>query len=64
VVDLDENGTEAAAATAVVEAGTDSGEPPPEPLDFVADRPFVFAIYDHDTDAILFVGRILDPRAD
>jgi serpin B len=57
-VSIDEKGTEAAAATAVV-VGTTSV---PEPATLVVDRPFVFFIRDRPTGAILFVGRVLDPR--
>jgi serpin B len=57
-VGIDEAGTEAAAATAVV-VGTTSV---PEPHTLVVDRPFLFAIRDRPTGAILFVGRVVDPR--
>jgi serpin B len=55
---IDENGTEAAAATAVV-VGTTSA---PEPATLAVDKPFVFFIRDRLTGAILFVGRVVDPR--
>jgi len=54
-VKVDEAGTEAAAATGVV-VGNDS-----EPLSVIADRPFLFAIRDDLTGAILFLGRVTDP---
>ncbi|MGQ9545660.1 MAG: serpin family protein [Dehalococcoidia bacterium] len=57
-VSVDEAGTEAAAATAVImpTAG------PPEPLvEVTMDRPFIFLIRDIETGAILFVGRVLNP---
>lgn len=57
-VKLDEQGTEAAAATGVV-MGVESA--PQDPFSFVADRPFVFVIRDRPTDAVLFVGRVVDP---
>lgn len=57
-VSIDEKGTEAAAATAVV-VGTTSV---PEPATLVVDKPFVFFIRDRPTGAILFVGRVVDPR--
>jgi len=57
-VAVDEAGTEAAAATAVVVAG--SG--PPEPATFHADRPFLFLIEDRPTGTVLFLGRVVDPR--
>jgi serpin B len=57
-IDVDEKGTEAAAATAVemVAAGA-----PAEPVELVVDRPFIFALRDLDTGAILFLGRITEP---
>jgi serpin B len=59
-IDVTEDGTEAAAATAV-EFATTSG-PPPNPEVFRVDRPFLFYIVDDATGAILFQGRIVDPR--
>jgi serpin B len=56
-VSVNEEGTEAAAATAVG-GGTTSVGP-----SFVADHPFLFIIYDHVTDCMLFVGRVSDPSA-
>jgi serpin B len=63
-IDLDENGTEAAAATAVVmEMATamPSRTPPPPPIYFTADHPFLFLIRDNASGAILFMGRVIDP---
>ena len=57
-VSVDEEGTEAAAATAVI-VGTTSVPPPPIPV--TLDRPFIFLIRDIPTGAILFVGRVVDP---
>jgi len=57
-IDVDENGTEAAAATAVVMRATAM---PAEPVAFRADRPFLFALRDVPTGAILFLGRVGDP---
>jgi serpin B len=59
-VTVDEKGTEAAAATAVI-MGTASAHLPPPILR--VDRPFVFAIRDDKTGAILFMGRVTDPTA-
>ena len=56
---LDEKGTEAAAATAVV-AGPPSV---PEFQPVTIDRPFLFFLRDRPTGAILFVGRITDAAA-
>ncbi len=57
-VAVDEEGTEAAAATAVdvVESG-----PPPDPPVVTVDRPFIFLIRDKPTGSILFLGRVTDP---
>lgn len=56
-VAVDEQGTEAAAATAVV-GGTDSVKPFAE---ITFDRPFIFAIFDEPTGQILFLGQLADP---
>ncbi|MCI0456905.1 MAG: serpin family protein [Gemmataceae bacterium] len=56
-VDVNEAGTEAAAATAVVI----ERESAPPPATFRADRPFVFLIRDNRTGSILFVGRVSNP---
>ncbi len=60
-VSVDENGTEAAAATAVIMVL--SAQPIDPPVNFNIDRPFVFLIRDIATDSILFVGRVLNPEA-
>lgn len=56
---VNENGTEAAAATAVV-VGVKSIPPPP--IEVAVDRPFIFLIRDIATNTTLFVGRVMDPR--
>ena len=56
---VDEAGTEAAAATAVI-IGTTSV--PTHIPRFVADRPFVYCIRDTQTGVILFMGKVEDPR--
>lgn len=56
-VDVNEEGTEAAAATAVVVA------PQSAPPSFRADRPFLFLIRDTKSGAILFLGRVMNPKA-
>lgn len=53
---VDEKGTEAAAATAVV-----IGTPSVPESSIVFDRPFLFLIVDQATQSVLFVGRVLDP---
>lgn len=60
-VAVDETGTEAAAATAVVM--TRSSAVPRETIELRVDRPFLFAIYDRATATILFLGRVTDPAA-
>ncbi len=60
-VAVDEEGTEAAAATAVIVG--ESAMPPEPEVEFTADRPFIFLIRDIETGTILFVGRTLDPSA-
>jgi len=57
-VAVDEEGTEAAAATAVIVGLTAA---PSASLVVTVDRPFVFLIRDIETGAILFVGRVLNP---
>jgi len=57
-IDVNEEGTEAAAATAVV---LGSRSLPPEPLIFRADHPFLFLIRENQTGSILFIGRVLKP---
>jgi len=61
-VDVDENGTEAAAATAVIMMKA-SMPSPGEPVVFRADHPFLFLIRDRTTGSVLFVGRLCDPTA-
>jgi serpin B len=55
-VDVNEQGTEAAAATAVV-----MNRSLPRYVDFTADHPFVFCILDASSESVLFVGRVMDP---
>jgi serpin B len=61
-VDVNEEGTEAAAATGVV-VGVTSVAPPPTPKYFKADHPFLFFIRDQKTGSILFLGRLETPKA-
>ncbi len=57
-VDVNEEGTEAAAATGVVMRLTSVEAPPPV---FRADHPFIFLIRDNHTGSILFIGRVANP---
>jgi serpin B len=60
---LDEKGTEAAAATAVIMARPTSAViEKPKPVEVRVDRPFVFAIQHRTSGACLFLGRVTDPR--
>lgn len=59
-VEVDENGTEAAAATAVV-MRLKSVMPDPEYVTFRADHPFFYYIKENSTGTILFAGRVTDP---
>jgi serpin B len=62
---LDEKGTEAAAATAVVMfSGMGVSEKPKPPVEVRAERPFLFAIQHVESGACLFLGRVTDPRSE
>jgi serpin B len=58
-LDVDEEGTEAAAVTGIGVVGTTSVPPPP--LEFIVDRPFLFVLRDEHSGAELFVGSIRKP---
>ncbi|HEX4039776.1 MAG TPA: serpin family protein [Acidobacteriaceae bacterium] len=62
-VDVNEKGTEAAAATSTIMMATAMRMPQPEPppIVFRADHPFLFLIRDTTTGEILFLGRVEDP---
>jgi len=59
-IDVDEKGTEAAAATAVVMRTTSAGGG--DAVSLRVDRPFLFALRDVPTGAILFLGRVTEPE--
>jgi serpin B len=59
-VSVDEEGTEAAAAAAVVMQTTSM---PMQPVEITIDRPFIFLIRDIETGAILFTARVLNPAS-
>ena len=62
-VEVDEKGTEAAAATAVVMGpGSSATQRSPFTPTFRADKPFVFLIRDKHTGCILFLGRMVSPK--
>jgi serpin B len=60
---VDEKGTEAAAATAVVMMrATAIARPKPPPIEVKVDRPFIYAIQHVPSGVCLFLGRVTDPR--
>lgn len=59
-ISVNEEGTEAAAATAVIMALTGL---PDNPLELTIDHPFIFLIRDIETGTILFMGRVLNPNS-
>ena len=58
IIEVNEEGTEAAAATSV---GIGVTSLPPPPIHFIADRPFFFAIHDNETKTVLFMGVVMEP---
>ncbi len=61
-IGVDENGTEAAAATAVIVGVTSAMPQPIEPLEVKIDKPFLFYIQNNVTQEILFMGRVMNPQ--
>ena len=61
-IKVDEEGTEAAAATGV-SVGITSVQPESKPIEMRIDRPFIFVIRHTTSGAILFMGRVVDPRS-
>jgi serpin B len=62
-IDVNETGTEAAAATAVVMTAAARFVRPEPPVEMIVDRPFRFAITDLRSGLPLFLGRVSDPAA-
>jgi serine protease inhibitor len=62
-VEVNEKGTEAAAVTMVVDGASEFEEPPPPPFEMTVNRPFVFAICDDFSEAVVFLGVVVDPLA-
>ncbi|KAF3550511.1 hypothetical protein DY000_02005575, partial [Brassica cretica] len=60
-VEIDEEGAEAAAATADEDEGCSLYMEPPKRIAFVADHPFLFLIREDKTGTVLFFGQIFDP---
>ena len=62
-IEVNEEGTEAAAATAIImDLAMEPGEGPPERITFNCDHPFLFTIYHKETGTILFMGTIDNPE--
>ncbi len=59
IVEVNEEGTEAAAVTGI--AMTGGLDDRPKPFEMIVDRPFFFLIHDGLTDSILFMGIVYDP---
>ncbi|WP_050785791.1 serpin family protein [Pedosphaera parvula] len=61
-IEVNEKGTEAAAATGMMVPMMGMAmEPPPKPREFRADHPFLFLIRESSTGCILFMGRVMEP---
>jgi serpin B len=60
-IDVNENGTEAAAVTSITFTNTSIGPAEPPKTYFTVDKPFVYAITEKDTEAILFIGEVTNP---
>ena len=64
-IDVNEEGTEAAAATAVIDVSTGGGcvggPRPAKEITLRLDHPFLFFVRDLETGAVLFMGRVVDP---
>ena len=58
-VEVDEEGTEAAAVTTI---GINLTSMPPQPQQFVIDKSFIFAIRERTTNTLLFIGQVLNPQ--
>ncbi|XP_047323272.1 serpin-ZX-like [Impatiens glandulifera] len=63
-VQVNEEGTEAAAASACVSTIMSSLIIDDDPIDFVADHPFLFIIREDETGVILFIGQVFNPLED
>ncbi|AKG22396.1 serpin family protein [Calothrix sp. 336/3] len=61
-VEVNEEGTEAAAATSVGIVATSARVPAEQPFRMIVDRPFFTAIRDNQTGSILFMGAIAEPK--
>ena len=62
-VEVNEEGTEAAAATAVVMRLKCAAVRMDQPYDFICDRPFLFMIHENEMKTILFLGKCMNPTS-
>ena len=62
MIEVDEEGTVAAAATAII-MDTESEYPEDYPEEFNADHPFLFFLRDLETGLLLFQGRVVNPKS-
>jgi serpin B len=62
-IKVDEKGTEAAAASAVIMAVEAAAAPVSQPREFKADHPFLYFLRDTRSGLVLFMGRVADPSA-
>ncbi len=60
-ISVDEEGTDAAAATIIATGPVSAPQPEEEPVELAIDRPFLFLIRDTRTGTILFLGRVMNP---
>jgi len=58
-VEVDEEGTEAAAVTTI---GINLTSMPPQPQEFIIDKSFIFAIRERTTNTLLFIGQVVNPQ--
>jgi len=58
-VEVDEQGTEAAAVTTIC---IELSSMTPQPIQFIIDKPFVFAIRERTTNTLLFIGQVVKPQ--
>jgi serpin B len=63
-VDVNEEGTEAAAVTTVTVRASLARRSPPDRFSMILDRPFCFLITDAETGSILFLGIVNDPAGE
>ena len=63
MIEVDEEGTVAAAATAVIMSYEESADYEPPREQFIADHPFLFFLRDLQTGLLLFQGRVVNPKS-